>query len=245
MRNIVHFVPIVTTLLALPFSVILFRHWKRKPASLYLLWWAIGVVMYGVGTFTESVTTLFGWNEVTFRAWYISGALLGGAPLAQGTVYLLMKRRTAHLLTVCLLSVVAAGAVSVLLSPIRMEAVEVHRLSGSVLAWQWVRLFSPFINTYALIFLVGGAAWSAWQYRRLGAAHRSRMWGNALIALGALLPGIGGSFTRFGFVEVLYVTEIVGLVLIWFGYEVIVRDRSGSIHAVQQAPAAIPAPRRD
>jgi len=48
--------------------------------------------MYGVGTLTESITTLFGWSEWVFRAWYISGALLGGAPLAQGTVYLLMPK---------------------------------------------------------------------------------------------------------------------------------------------------------
>ncbi|NIP96583.1 MAG: hypothetical protein GWO24_25375, partial [Akkermansiaceae bacterium] len=52
--------------------------------------------MFGVGTFTESWVTLFGWSEGVFRAWYISGALLGGAPLAQGTVYLLLKRSTAN-----------------------------------------------------------------------------------------------------------------------------------------------------
>ena len=31
-------------------------------------------------------------------------------------------------------------------------------------------------------------------------------------------PGIGGTFTRFGYTEVLYVTELVGLILIWIGY---------------------------
>jgi hypothetical protein len=43
-----------------------------------------------------------------------------------------------------------------------------------------------------------------------------------LIAVGALLPGIGGSATRFGHVEVLYVTELIGLVLILIGYRRIV-----------------------
>jgi len=38
----------------------------------------------GVGTITESLTTVFGWNEWVFRAWYITGALCGGAPLAPG-----------------------------------------------------------------------------------------------------------------------------------------------------------------
>jgi hypothetical protein len=42
--------------------------------------------------------------------------------------------------------------------------------------------------------------------------------GNVAIALGGLLPGIGGTFTRFGYVEVLYVTELAGLLLIYLGY---------------------------
>ncbi len=68
---------------------------------------------------------------------------------------------------------------------------------------------------------------------------RSRYVGNILIAVGALLPGIGGSFTRFGYVEVLYVTELVGLSLIFWGYLVMRRDRSGSVHRTQQEAARI------
>jgi hypothetical protein len=38
------------------------------------------------------------------------------------------------------------------------------------------------------------------------------------------LPGIGGSFTRFGYTEVLYVTEFVGIILIYLGYRRATRD---------------------
>ena len=82
--DVVHYVPIVTTILAIPFALEIFRRYREHPERLHLLWWAIGIATYGVGTFTEATTTLVGWNEPTFRAWYISGALLGGAPLAQG-----------------------------------------------------------------------------------------------------------------------------------------------------------------
>jgi hypothetical protein len=64
---------------------------------------------------------------------------------------------------------------------------------------------------------------------------RTRFLGNILIAIGALLPGIGGSFTRFGYVEVLYVTELMGLALIYFGYHMMRKDHSASLHANQQA----------
>src|SRR5205814_1028742 len=102
--------------------------------------------------------------------------------------------------------------------------VETHRLSGRVLGWHGVRMISPFINTYAAIFLIGGAIISALRYRTQP-DKRHKYVGNILIAVGALLPGIGGTFTRFGHVEVLYVTEFVGLLLIFAGYRANVREQ--------------------
>jgi hypothetical protein len=217
MRSAVHYLPILTSALALWFAPQLLRRWRERRPAPHLFWWGLGVVLYGVGTVTESLTTLFSWNEPVFRAWYISGALLGGAPLAQGTAYLLLRRRTADFLTAILLTVVVIAATCVLLSPIAYERVEPHRLSGRVLEWAWVRGFSPFINSYAFLMLVGGALLSAWRYR--GVPHgRGKVLGNVAIAVGGLLPGIGGAFTRFGHVEVLYVTELAGLILIYIGY---------------------------
>ena len=209
--------PIVSTLIALVFAYVILRRYRERRSGPHLLWWAGGVLMYGIGTFTEAAVTLLGWQEPLFRAWYISGALLGGAPLAQGTVYLLLKRRTANILAAVLLIFVATAATFVLLTPIDYSAVETYRLSGRVMEWSWVRLFSPFINTYAFIFLVGGAVLSAVRYRKDPAMYH-RFVGNVLIAVGALLPGSGGTATRMGHVEVLYVTEFVGLILIWWGY---------------------------
>lgn len=227
MRETVHFIPIVTTVLAVVFGTAVFRRWNVRRSGTHLLWWAGGIAAYGAGTLTEASVTLFGWNPVLFKAWYITGALLGGAPLAQGTVYLLLKRKTANRLTAVVLPFILVAAVAVALSPIRYELVESHRLTGSVMGWQWARAFSPFINLYAATFLIGGAALSAWRYAK-HTATRHRFLGNTLIALGALLPGIGGTATRFGYTEVLYVTELLGLSLIWLGYWLIVREGAGA-----------------
>jgi hypothetical protein len=217
MREPVHFLPILTTLIAIPFAWALFQRWRTRRSGPHLLWWAAGVFLYGVGTFTEASVTLFGWSEGLFRAWYISGALLGGAPLAQGSAYLLLERRTAHVLAWMLITFIAIAATFVLLSPIDMTLVEPHRLSGSVLEWQRVRLFSPFVNTYAVIFLIGGAIWSAVRFYSKAETHH-RAVGNTFIAVGAILPGVGGAATRMGHTEVLYVMELIGLVLIWIGF---------------------------
>ena len=220
--SLVHYVPVVTTILAVPFALEIYRRYREHPERLHLLWWAIGIATYGVGTFTEATTTLVGWNEPTFRAWYISGALLGGAPLAQGTVYLLLGKRTAHILTTLLIAYVIMASVFVVLSPIDYSQVEAHRLTGRVLQWQWVRAFSPVVNLYAVVFLIGGAILSALRYST-DPSTRHRVYANILIAVGAILPGIGGTATRMGYVEVLYVTELVGLLLTWMGYRMSVR----------------------
>lgn len=217
----VHYIPIATTIVAAFFATIVLRRYSAKGGT-HLLWWGIGMVTYGIGTLTESLTTLLGWQEPVFRAWYITGALLGGAPLAQGSVYLLMKRRTANLLTIALVTVVIVASVCVLLTPINYAIVDPVRLSGKVMQWQWVRAFSPFINLYAATFLIGGAIVSAVRFRTVP-EKRGKYVGNIFIAIGALLPGIGGTFTRFGHVEVLYVTEFVGLLLIYAGYRLNIR----------------------
>ena len=224
MPGLVSYIPLVTTVVALVFSWKVFQRYREKGGP-HLAWWSVGIMTFAVGTFTEGYVTLFGWNPVIFRAWYISGALLGGAPLAQGTVYLLLRRRTANILTMCLVPTIVVAALCVMASPLDLSRMEPYRLSGDVLEWYWVRLFSPFINTYALIYLAGGAMLSAYRFKKNPVTYH-RFVGNVFIAVGAVLPAIGGSFTRFGYTEVLYVTELVGLVMIYVGYRFNIRQKA-------------------
>jgi len=217
LHSLVLHLPIVTTLCASYFAFELFSRYRAKGGGPHLLWWGIGMVTYGIGTFTEAFTTLFGWQEPVFRVWYVAGAFLGGYPLAQGSIYLLMGRRFADASARFWVTVIALGALAVFLAPVDPSLAEAHRLSGRVIEWRWVRLISPFINLWSVVFLVGGAFVSA-RYFKKAPELRSRYVGNILIACGGILPGIGGSLTRAGLVEALYVTELAGLILIYLGY---------------------------
>ena len=228
----VDYIPILTTLFSAFFLSRIVPHYLLK-GSPYLLWWTLGVLTFGLGTLTESINAIFGWSEWNTKIWYIVGALLGGYPLAQGTIYLLMKKRFANISAVLCSTVILIAAVCVLFSPIALPEGFDQRLTGRVFAWQWVRGFSPLLNLYAFIFLFGGAVYSAIQYFAIEKG-RARFLGNILIAIGALLPGIGGTFTRFGYVEVLYITEFIGLTFIYFGYHMMRKDHSASLHANQQ-----------
>jgi hypothetical protein len=225
---IVHYIPVLTTAVAVAFSGFLFAKYRRRPST-HVLWWAIGAAFYGLGTLIEATITLAGNSVVLTKAWYIAGAILGGYPLAQGSLYLSYSRRFANRATAISLPVVVLASVLVAFSPVDLTRFELHRPSGALLAWRWVRLLTPFINAYAAFFLIGGAGVSAWRFwRHEGAGNRAA--GNVLIAVGALLPGIGGSMAKAGVVEALYVGECLGLLLIWAG------ERTC---ALRQAPSAV------
>lgn len=213
----VHYIPILTTVLSAWFGTHLLRRWLERPERAHHGWWAFGVYIYGLGTLAESIVTLWDWNAAAFRLWYITGALLGGAPLAQGSVYFHFKRRTANRMSAVVVPYLLVASALVMLTPLDLTLVTPHGLSGKVMVWKWVRLFSPLVNLYAVIFLIGGAVRSALHHWRR-AGSRALALGNAWIALGALLPGIGGGFSRAGHTEVLYVLECIGLLCIWRGY---------------------------
>ncbi len=217
----VHYFPIGTTILAAIFSAMLARRYveRRNPN---LLWWSAGIACYGFGTIFEAWITLFGNTVPLTKMWYVAGAVLGGYPLAQGSVYLLHSRRFANIASAITLPIIIATSLLVFLSPVHAELLQPHRPSGTILAWRWVRLMTPIVNIYAVVFLIGGAAMSSWRYfKKEGEGHRAV--GNAFIAVGALLPGIGGSFAKAGLVEVLYVLEFIGIILIWTGDRVCAR----------------------
>ncbi|MFN3682970.1 MAG: hypothetical protein ACK41F_03430 [Fimbriimonadaceae bacterium] len=230
-RHAVHYLPILTTALSAVFCIVLLRAAMVRRSGPHLWWWAAGVFFYGLGTALESTVTLGGNSVALTKAWYIAGALLGGYPLAQGVAYLLLHGKIANLLAIVTLAVVALASLAVILSPADLSQLEPHRPTGAVIAWKAVRWTTPLINLYAFVLLVGGAAWSARRYAG-SPETRHRAVGNAFIAVGALLPGVGGAMAKGGLVEALYVGECVGLILIWIGYGII-----AARHRASRGPA--------
>lgn len=240
--DLVHYLPVGTTLISAAFIIVLIARARKRKWAPHLVWWAIGVFFYGVGTALESTITLAGNTEALNRTWYWAGAILGGYPLATGSVYLLFgNRKTAHILTGITLAYVAIVSVLVFVAPINAADLEAHRPTGrGIYAWDWFPWMTVAINLYALIFLMGGALHSSVKFFMAGDQPK-RAIGTALIAFGALLPGIGGAMTKAGHVEYLYIGEFAGLVLIWIGYEFCIRapaPTAAQEKAGDQAPAS-------
>ena len=224
--TLLHYLPILTTIISVLFSWRVLQRFYRTRGT-HLLWWGVGILCFGLGTLAESWITLLGWNPILFKFWYIVGALLGGAPMAQGTVWLLLKASTARWISMVFLLAFIIGTICIILSPLDLSLVNMHLPNGKVFVWQWVRIFSPIINTYAVIFLVGGALLSAYRFRNSPSpiAH-DRFFGNSLIGCGAIFPALGGLSSRLGATQWLYPAELIGLLFMWAGYWFCVRKKS-------------------
>jgi hypothetical protein len=213
-----HWLPLLTSVIAVFFALEIFVLYEASPASRHLLFWGIGIVTFGIGTIAEALITLVGWHVVFFKIWYIFGALLGAGPLALGTLYLVAGRRAGNIGASVLATVAGVAAIFVILSPVDTALVSLHVPSGRVLVWQSVRLVTPFINGVAALVLIGGSFYLAFK-RRSGTPNRRRFFGNLTFAIGALLPGIGGLLSRMGYTEILCVGELVGIILMWTGFK--------------------------
>jgi hypothetical protein len=213
--------PFTSCVISFIFAFFVFKRYLVRKGP-HLLLWGIGLVFYGIGGFCEAYYGAFGWNPLVFRLWYLCGAILVAAWLGQGTVYLLANRKWANGLMVLLALGSLYGLIRVFsaqLNPSLMTT-SVHtgsELSGHAIVTPGVRTLTPFFNLYGTVTLVGGAAWSAWIFwRKRILLHRTI--GNILIALGAILPAFGGTFSRFGVPGTLYLGELLGAVLMFIGF---------------------------
>ena len=54
--HFVYWIPVVTTVVASLFATIVLRRYRARGGT-HLLWWGVGLILYGVGTLTEALTS--------------------------------------------------------------------------------------------------------------------------------------------------------------------------------------------
>jgi len=219
------YLPFLSAAVSLAFAIVVFGRWLRGPDHRHLLVWSFAILMYSLGGLCEGLNGLFGWHPLVFRLWYLFGAILVAAWLGQGTIFLLAKPRTATILFYVLVIASIYGAIRVFGAELDPAKLSGRELTGEAIVSGGVRVLTPFFNIYGTLALVGGAAWSAWIFFRKRVL-RNRAIGNLLIAIGALMPAFGGTFSRFGVPNALYISEFLGAVVMFVGFLTAVRPEA-------------------
>jgi len=230
-------IPLVSAIVSFVFTIAVLDQFfaRRKP---YQLIWAVGLFMYSISTGTEFWTGVWGLNDTVYRMWYLFGAIFVAAYLGMGTLYLLTPRRIAHIIMAILLTASFYAAFRVFTASIDLSSLLV--LSGVAMP-QGVRLITPLFNTFGTVALAGGAIYSAWVFwRRRIMPHR--VISNILIAVGAILPAIGGTHMRLGGgLQLFYIFELLGIIIIFIGFlrsrEIFGLYRFPLIHGFKKVPA--------
>jgi hypothetical protein len=207
-------IPLISASVSFVFAIAVLDQFfaRRKP---YQLVWAIGLFMYTISTVTEFWTIIWGLNDTVYRLWYLFGAIFVAAYLGMGTLYLLVQRRVAHIVMAILL--VASAYATFRVFAVSIDLSSLHLLSGIAMP-QEVRFMTPGFNTFGTVVLVGGAIYGAWVFwRRRVMPHR--VISNILIAVGAILPAVGGTHVRLGGnPQFLYLSELLGIIIIFIGF---------------------------
>lgn len=207
--------PAVSALISLVCALFIARDALRRPRPDKTAW-AIAFALFAAAAGAEVVGSESGWNETLIRVYYLAGAVLVVGFLALGQLYLLAGPR---------ISRIAPGA-TLLVTALAVTVVWGAPIDGArVAADGWDALertpalsaLAITINSLGTLVIVGGLIYSAVRFRRLG-IQRNRMVGCLLIAGGTLTVAAGGSLTRLGAHEYLYIAMSAGVALIFAGY---------------------------
>jgi hypothetical protein len=218
-----HIIPYLSTLVTFIFIIAVFRRYVYKK-GIHLLFWGIGLIFYGLGTSTEVVLSLT-YDTMALKVWYLSGAMLTAAWLGQGTVFLLVRKKGVAATLAGLLVIVSLLAAGLILAAPVTPAAGSYQVTEAISAQykdilvrsSLITLLTILLNIYGTITLVGGALYSAFLFWRKRVLI-NRLMGNILIAGGALLPAMAGSFVKAGLVDFLYLSEFLGVILMYTGF---------------------------
>ncbi len=222
MNSVLDLVPILSTALAAWLGTQILRRFLQLPGAPHLGWWAAGVYLAGFGTLAEALVNLFGWSAPLFRLWYAAGALLGGVALAQGAAYLHLSRGVASRLTWIVVGYLIAVLLMVAVVPLNGAVVADRELTGLVMGWRWARWLRPPVTLYSAVLLLVTAVVATRRGRAAGSPAGLASW---WIAVGGTLAAIGGTFPLLGHDDLLYLTELAGLLLVWRGYVLTIARR--------------------
>ena len=206
--------PALTAVVAAAFAVVVLRQYGSHRRT-YQLMWATGFAMFAIAAFAGYLARSGGMTETEYRLFYLFGAILNVAWLALGTLYLLAPRRWADSALVAVAVLSLAAAYAVIAAPVDLTAAADSGRgfpNGSL-----ARILAGIGSGLGSIVLIGGALWSAWIFLRRRHNGR-RALANVIIAVGVLVVAIGGTVTLTGGKDILEVTNLAGLAMMFAGF---------------------------
>ena len=183
--------PVIASAASAAFAVAVLRQYaaRRRP---YQLAWGVALSMFAVASLALTAGVTAGWTPLSFKVYYLFGAVLNVPWLALGTVELLASRTVARAYLAGLAGFTVLSVVLVALARVTPADLAGKLLpEGKEFLPVAVRVLAVVGNVIGTVIVVGGAVTSGLAIRGRRDL-RPRFEGNLLIALGVLLAAGGG-----------------------------------------------------
>jgi hypothetical protein len=218
----------LATAVATVFAQATLVRWSRTKAPQQGAW-AFALALFALASAALAIGEGTQWDDGTFRAFYLLGAILNVPWLALGTVYLLMGRRPGNRVRAGLLVFTGLAIGTMLSTPIHgtiepYGGIPVGKDHFDTLP----RILAAAGSGIGALVVFGGAVLSAVRFARKRAPGSGALAsGNALIALGVLILSSGGLLQGIvGHDESFAISLAAGITVIYGGFVVASGARS-------------------
>lgn len=209
-------------LVSLAFAMSTFERWLAGRRR-HELAWSVALAMFCLGAGALAAGASLGWNGLTFRVFYLFGAIANVPFLAVGTIYLLAgtRRGDRAALAVTVFCAFSAGVVAV--APLTGPVPAAELAQGSDVFGPLPRILAAVASGAGALVVLGGAVWSA-----VRVPTRRLVLANLTIAAGVLVSGASGLFNSVldemtGFAVAL----VLGITLLFAGFLLATTDKRG------------------
>ena len=203
-------------LAATAFATDLWVDYRGRPRP-HIAAYGAGMTLFAIATWCLFIGVTFGWSGPVYRTFFLFGAVLNIPLLALGSMFLVVGKRSGHVMTL------AIGAIAAISTTLTMTVAFEHPLpDGGIPHDMFASGFGP-----RLFAIIGGATGATIllilaviSLFRFWRRDRRIVWGNALIVAGTLAAAWGGTGLALGEAGGFALSLLLAVTFIWAGYRV-------------------------
>jgi hypothetical protein len=219
---------LVAALVATAFATDLWRDYRRRPRP-HIAAYATGITMFALATWALFAGVTWGWTGFAYRSFFLFGAVLNIPLLALGSMFLVVGRRSGHVMTL-FLGGFAAISTTLTVTADFQQALPDGGIPHDMFATGFgPRLFAVIGGATGATILMALALVSLIRFWRV---DRKVVWGNGLILAGTVAAAWGGTGLALGEAGGFAISLLIAVTSIWAGYRV----ASGRRTAPRQPP---------
>jgi len=189
----------------------------RRRARPHIAAYGTGMTMFAIATWAFFLGITFGWTGPIYRIFYLFGAILNIPFLALGSMFLVVGKRSGHIMAIALGALTAISTTLTATVPFANPLPETgvpHDVFASGFGPRLFAIIGGAVGATILAVLSIVSIFRFWK------KNRRIVWGNLLILGGTLAAASGGTGLALGESSAFALSLLVAVTLIWAGYRV-------------------------